>query len=132
MNRRILLAVAALIVVVIGAVWANTSSDPPRAATRASGHKPDVSEGRALAARACARLDAFEAVVERNESARKALDELDRFEATARRAYDRDVVWIRLLSAAKALKAGFRDDDAEAARVGIETARTECRPLTQQ
>lgn len=86
----------------------------------------DQPRARTLARQACAVLDKFVAEVQSDQTAEDAQRTLDRFETTALTAYSHDVRWVRLLTSAKALQAALRDDDAEAARLGLLTAEEEC------
>jgi hypothetical protein len=121
-KRGVVVLVLACALAVAVAVRVNS-----RASSGRFHYAPDEVSARQLAQQACATLDEFVALVDENGSARQATSLLERFEAKAEAAYAKDVRWTRLLSAAKALQAGFDADDARATRVGYDIAREECR-----
>jgi hypothetical protein len=89
-------------------------------------YRTDAPAGRRFADQACKAFDDFIALVNDNGRADRATALLKTFEDKAHAAYDADVAWTRLLSAAKALRAGFQADDANTTRVGYDTAGEEC------
>jgi hypothetical protein len=118
----IALVVGAAIVVAV-TLFVTTRADSPDYPT----YRTDALAGRRFADQACDALDDFVALVNDNGRADTATALLKTFESKAQSAYDADVAWTRLLSAAKALRAGFKADDAEVTRVGYDLAREECR-----
>jgi hypothetical protein len=120
-KRGVIVLVVAIALVVGAALWFSSR------ATSTFHYKPDEASARRHTHEACAALDDFVALVNDNGSAREATALLKRFEAEAQAAYDNDVRWTRLLSSAKALRAGFRVDDANTTRIGYDVAREECR-----
>lgn len=145
MSRRglALLGTAALIALAAGAaiVWhlpGKASDAEAEHSSPAPSESPDVlpsyQEDRpralALARSACGVLDEFVGEVQSNVSAAASQSTLARFESTALEAYSHDVRWVQLLSSAKALQVALTDDNAEAARIGLQTASEECAAAT--
>ena len=121
-KRGVSVLALAIALVVASALWLNSRS------TSATFHyTPDHASAQRLARQACDAFDDFVVLVNENGRARDATAVLKRFEAKAQAAYDNDVQWTRLLSSAKALRAGFKTDDANATRAGYDIARAECR-----
>jgi hypothetical protein len=89
----------------------------------------DLPAARLLAGQACALLADFHRQVEANDPASTVRRTLGQLESTALQAYSHDVRWIRLLSAAQALSEALRNDDGDAAALGITTADQECARL---
>jgi hypothetical protein len=112
--------VVALVLLVLGGTWYLLRPDPPT-------YSPlPAAEARPNAERTCTLMRDFEAQVIANGQAKLALDTLDQAAAAATRAARADVVWIRLDSGVRAVRAGFKKNEAAATRVGIDVVRDAC------
>ena len=121
-KRGVAVLLLACALVVAGVLWSTSRNN-----SDTFHYRPDPAGARQLAAQACGAFGRFVTVANDNGPATEVTSLLERFEARAQAAYDKDVRWTRLLSAAKALRAGFDADDASATRVGYDLAREECR-----
>jgi hypothetical protein len=121
-KRGVIVLVVAVALVVAGALLFTSSSDSDYPS-----YKTDAVAGRRLARDACRAFTDFVALVNKNGSSKDGMALLDRFRAKAQAAYDEDVQWTRLMSAAQSLRAGFKADDPTATRAGYDVGRAECR-----
>lgn len=103
------------------------------AVVRSSGDDADARpkltrvEADLAAARACRAFDRFEQLVEDNASGNKVYDAIDEAKESAEQAADANPRWRSLASGTDAVRVGFRNDDAGAARLGIDIVRAQCR-----
>lgn len=89
----------------------------------------DVARGERAARTACRHLAAFEQLVVDNARSDRVGDELRRADEAATTAVDADPRWRSLASGTDALVVAIEDDDAAAARVGIDVVRAQCQTL---
>jgi hypothetical protein len=115
-------AVALVALVLAGAWWFLRPASHPYSPLPAAEAKPD-------AERACSLMREFESQVIANAQAKVVLATLDQASAAATRAGRADVVWVRLDSGVRAVRAGFKKNDARATRVGIDVVRDACAEL---
>ena len=83
-------------------------------------------QARPSAERACGLMRDFEGMVKSNAQADLALDTLDKAAVESNRAMRGDVVWVRLDSGIRAVRAGFKKNDGRAAGLGITVVREIC------
>jgi hypothetical protein len=82
---------------------------------------------RAHALRACAAGDRFEAAVKRNDDVDTVRAHLNTARREAHAAERGDSLYVGLASGMEALRIAIDNDDAQAARVGIDVMHAECR-----
>lgn len=89
----------------------------------------DIAEGERSARTACRHLATFEQLVVDNARSDRVKDELRLADEAATAAVEADPRWRSLASGTDALEVAIDDDDAAAARVGIDVVRAQCQTL---
>lgn len=122
MKRLALAAAAVLAAMAVTVIMLRTSPTPGSASH----------DGTSRARAACADLAQAEQLVRDNGSGEAVLRSLGRAKEHAVAAQGFDVHWVQLASAVAALRHGFKEDDANAVRVGLRISRRICVGLADE
>jgi type II secretory pathway component PulM len=84
------------------------------------------------ARQSCGEVEEFERGVEENDPAEEVLKILEEAEKHAERAASLDTAWIPLVGGIQSIRVALNEDDAQAAQVGINVTRIECRKTLER